>query len=110
MRCAWEIFSILDRIPKLTVSRVRGEKPIVCKGNVRFKDVHFRYPNDPATPVLRGLSFEIQSGQTVALVGSSGCGKSTCLMLLERFYDIDHDQVVSGDQTETGSNFYFQVD
>jgi ATP-binding cassette subfamily B (MDR/TAP) protein 1 len=49
--------------------------------------VHFRYPTRPEQPVLRGLNLTISPGQYVALVGASGCGKSTTIALLERFYD-----------------------
>lgn len=49
--------------------------------------VHFRYPARPDTEVLHGLSLTIQPGETVAMVGTSGCGKSTTVQLLERFYD-----------------------
>lgn len=53
----------------------------------RFRDVHFRYPTRPEQPVLRGLNLSVKPGQYVALVGASGCGKSTTIQLLERFYD-----------------------
>ena len=56
-------------------------------GHLRFNDVEFKYPMRPTVPVLRKLQLEVKPGQTVALVGSSGCGKSTCVQLLERFYD-----------------------
>jgi ATP-binding cassette subfamily B (MDR/TAP) protein 1 len=56
-------------------------------GHLQFRDVHFRYPTRPHVPVLRGLDFEVKPGQYVALVGSSGCGKSTAVGLIERFYD-----------------------
>ena len=52
-----------------------------------FNEVVFNYPTRPDIPVLRGLSLEVKKGQTLALVGSSGCGKSTVVQLLERFYD-----------------------
>ncbi|KAJ3125206.1 Iron-sulfur clusters transporter atm1, mitochondrial [Nowakowskiella sp. JEL0407] len=55
--------------------------------SVKFDNVHFGYT--PSRPILRGLSFEIESGQRVAFVGPSGCGKSTILRLLYRFYDPD---------------------
>ena len=56
-------------------------------GMVEFKGVHFTYPTREKDEVLRGLSFSIQQGSTVALVGQSGGGKSTVIQLLERFYD-----------------------
>ena len=56
-------------------------------GNVTFNAVSFNYPTRPDVPVLQKLSFTIKSGQKVALVGASGCGKSTTVGLLERFYD-----------------------
>lgn len=55
--------------------------------HVEFRDVHFRYPTRLEQPVLRGLSLTVLPGQYVALVGASGCGKSTTIALLERFYD-----------------------
>jgi ATP-binding cassette subfamily B (MDR/TAP) protein 1 len=62
---------------------------------VTFRDVHFRYPNRPTVPVLRGLNLEVEPGQTIALVGASGCGKSTIMALLQCFYSLDSGQVVS---------------
>ena len=56
-------------------------------GHIRFSNVNFCYPSRLDVPILTNLSFDVQSGQTIALVGSSGSGKSTCAQLLERFYD-----------------------
>ncbi len=64
-----------------------GAKALAVKdGAVRFDDVHFSY--DPARPILKGISFEVPAGRTVAIVGPSGAGKSTLSRLLFRFYDI----------------------
>lgn len=57
--------------------------------------VHFNYPTRPDVPVARSLSMSVSPGQMVALVGSSGCGKSTVVQLLERFYDPQRGVVVS---------------
>lgn len=57
------------------------------EGSIEFRDVHFRYPTRPEQPVLRGLNLTVKPGQYVALVGASGCGKSTTIAMLERFYD-----------------------
>jgi ATP-binding cassette subfamily B (MDR/TAP) protein 1 len=58
-------------------------------GEVEFTDVWFRYPSRPETPILQGFSLRVPAGQTVALVGESGCGKSTVMQLLLRFYDAE---------------------
>ena len=58
----------------------------IGKGAIAFKDVHFAY--DPARPILKGISFEVPAGKTVAVVGPSGAGKSTLSRLLYRFYDV----------------------
>ncbi|SPU58654.1 ABC transporter [Brucella melitensis] len=58
----------------------------VDSGAISFKDVHFAY--DPQRPILRGISFDVPAGKTVAIVGPSGAGKSTISRLLFRFYDI----------------------
>ena len=53
---------------------------------------------DNSLQVLRGVNLEVKKGQTVALVGSSGCGKSTCIQLLQRFYDVDSGSIsIDGD-------------
>ena len=65
-------------------------------GKLSLQDVTFSYPSRPAAPVLRNTSFSFASGRTVALVGASGCGKSTVLQLLLRFYEPDSGSVVSG--------------
>ncbi|CAF1531342.1 unnamed protein product, partial [Adineta ricciae] len=56
-------------------------------GDIQFSNVHFSYPTRLNVSILNDLSFEVKSGQTIALVGSSGSGKSTCLQLLQRFYE-----------------------
>jgi ATP-binding cassette subfamily C protein CydC len=61
-------------------------------GAIRFEDVTFTYP-DAASPALRRVSFEIQPGSRVAIVGHSGAGKSTCAALLQRHFDPDHGRI-----------------
>ncbi|NWU58662.1 MDR1 protein, partial [Dromas ardeola] len=56
-------------------------------GNITFNNMVFNYPTRPEAKVLRGLNINVEKGQTLALVGSSGCGRSTVVQLLERFYD-----------------------
>lgn len=62
------------------------------KGNIQFEDVHFSYIKDE--PVLKGISFEAKQGETIALVGATGAGKSTIINLLNRFYDIDSGRIL----------------
>ena len=59
----------------------------MIQSDIEVDSVQFVYPTRPNIQVLRGLSLRVTNGQTVALVGSSGCGKSTIIQLLERFYD-----------------------
>ena len=60
-----------------------------------LNNVSFHYPTRPDIPVLQGISLQVLQGKRVALVGSSGCGKSTIVQLVERFYDPDEGGVVS---------------
>jgi ATP-binding cassette subfamily B (MDR/TAP) protein 1 len=61
--------------------------PADIKGNIKFEKAHFSYPTRKAAKVFNDISLDIPSGKTVAIVGSSGSGKSTVVQLLERFYD-----------------------
>jgi ABC-type multidrug transport system fused ATPase/permease subunit len=70
-----------------------GEQLIDFKGNIEFEEVGFHYPTRPEVEVLQGLSFQIQSGEKVALVGPSGAGKSTIIQLLLRFYEATKGQI-----------------
>ena len=58
-------------------------------------DLEFAYPTRPFIKVLNGMNLSVEAGKTIALVGASGCGKSTCIQLLERFYDPTSGKVVS---------------
>ncbi|KAJ8103745.1 P-loop containing nucleoside triphosphate hydrolase protein [Lipomyces tetrasporus] len=80
------IKQLLDLKPQIDTWSDDGDIPQSVRGEVEFKNVHFRYPTRPQVPVLRGLNLSIKPGQYVALVGSSGCGKSTTIGLLESFY------------------------
>ena len=63
-------------------------------GKIEFKDVWFRYPTRKEDFVLRGLTITINPSESVALVGESGCGKSTFVNLLMRFYDVDSGEIL----------------
>ncbi|KAM3821027.1 ATP-binding cassette sub-family B member 5 [Vipera latastei] len=91
---AQRIFHLLDRKPVIDSYSEEGEKLDKFEGNIEFKDIHFAYPTRTEVQVLQGLSIKISKGQTLALVGSSGCGKSTSIQLLERFYDPISGQVI----------------
>ena len=84
---ASELRKLFDRQPKVDPWSADGEKVDHVDGTIEFRDVHFRYPTRPDVPVLRGLNLTVKPGQYVALVGASGCGKSTTIAMMERFYD-----------------------
>lgn len=84
---ARELKVLFDRKPEIDSWSTDGERLDHVEGTLEFRDVHFRYPTRSEQPVLRGLNLTVKPGQYVALVGASGCGKSTTIALLERFYD-----------------------
>ncbi|VDB95413.1 unnamed protein product [Peniophora sp. CBMAI 1063] len=84
---ATDLIHLFDNIPDVDAESDEGRTPEAVQGHIRFEDVHFRYPTRPGVRVLRGLDLDIRPGTYVALVGASGCGKSTAIQLIERFYD-----------------------
>ncbi|CAG9824229.1 unnamed protein product [Phaedon cochleariae] len=84
---AQKIFAVLDSEPKINLSKDRGKKLDNFRSDIKFENVSFSYPARPDVKILQGLNLQINFGETIALVGSSGCGKSTCIQLLQRFYD-----------------------
>ncbi|XP_055301725.1 multidrug resistance protein homolog 65-like isoform X2 [Sitodiplosis mosellana] len=89
------IFNVINRTSKIdSMSNDGNVLKVGVKRSILFKNVFFSYPSRPDVPILRGLDLEIQPGQSLALVGGSGSGKSTCLQLLQRFYDPNEGQVL----------------
>ncbi|KAK9362047.1 P-loop containing nucleoside triphosphate hydrolase protein [Lipomyces starkeyi] len=86
VQAAKSIKMLLERVPDIDSWSEEGKVLQNVQGDIEFVDVHFRYPTRPEVPVLRGLNMKIQKGQYVALVGASGCGKSTTISLIEEFY------------------------
>ncbi|KAK9368251.1 P-loop containing nucleoside triphosphate hydrolase protein [Lipomyces kononenkoae] len=90
---AINVKKLFDRVPEIDSWSTEGSKPENVQGNIDFKDVVFRYPTRPQVPVLNSLNLSIKAGQYVALVGASGCGKSTTIGLVESFYRVSGGQV-----------------
>ena len=82
---AGRIFEILDTTSEIKDKEDRVEMKEL-KGNISFEDVHFAYADEP---ILKGMSFEVETNETVAIVGQTGSGKSTIVRLLSRFYEVD---------------------
>jgi ATP-binding cassette subfamily B (MDR/TAP) protein 1 len=74
---ASDIIQLLDARPDVDAESTEGQIPKDVRGSISFEDVHFRYPTRPGVRVLRGLNISVKPGTYVALVGASGCGKST---------------------------------
>lgn len=90
MAAAESLFEVLDE----PVEKDSGDYEVErCLGRIEFKNLHFTYPGSEV-PALRGINLCIEPGQTVALVGSSGGGKSTLINLLPRFYEYEQGEIL----------------
>lgn len=83
-----QVFGMIDRKSLIDPSSPDGNNVEFPQGKIEFDNLHFSYPTAPDLPVLRDVKFQVLPGQTVALVGESGCGKSTILALMLRFYNL----------------------
>ncbi|PUZ74442.1 hypothetical protein GQ55_1G065900 [Panicum hallii var. hallii] len=90
---AERMLEVIRRVPKIDSESNAGEELARVAGEVEFKDVEFCYPSRPENPIFKSFSLRVPAGHTVALVGSSGSGKSTAIALVERFYDPSEGQV-----------------
>ena len=98
---AERIFKVIDQPSRINAtlidsetSNIRIKDPEQIKGKIEFKNVWFRYPTRKQDFVLRGLTLTIEPEEKVALVGESGCGKSTFVNLLMRFYDVEKGEIL----------------
>ncbi|KAL3831643.1 hypothetical protein ACJMK2_023371 [Sinanodonta woodiana] len=91
---ATRVFEIIERDSDIDVTAEKGYIPKTVSGNIELKDIHFHYPSRRDVQVLKGLSLRVDVGKTVALVGSSGSGKSTVVQLIQRFYNPQQGQVL----------------
>ncbi|XP_024149280.1 antigen peptide transporter 2a isoform X1 [Oryzias melastigma] len=103
---AGKVFEYLDRKPQISTD---GKlKPDQMKGRVTYRHLNFAYPSNPSKTVLQELSLELKPGQMTALVGPSGEGKSTCVSLLQRFYEPqDGEILLDGNPLRSYDHHYF---
>ena len=97
-----KVFELLDRTtpePGTGHSSVNsGDEPDAHQLDIKIRQLYFNYPSRPDQQILKGLDLDIPAGKTVALVGQSGCGKSTIIGLIQRFYDPASGSVMVNDQ------------
>jgi len=90
MVAADRVFKILDEDAReIDSGNLKADR---LQGAIKFNDVHFSYIKDE--PVLKGITFDVEQGETIAVVGATGAGKSTIINLLNRFYDIDSGEIL----------------
>lgn len=101
---ATHIYRLIDRQSHIDSSSPDGARMNSEEGGIAAKDVCFEYPRRADVPVLRGMTVEIEHAKTLALVGTSGHGKSTIVALLERFYSIRKGTISVANQSIAETN------
>ena len=89
LACAERVFELLDAENETADGKIVPEK---IEGNISFKNVSFSYNKN--TKLIENLDLEVKAGQRVAIVGHTGCGKTTLINLLMRFYDVDEGEIL----------------
>lgn len=88
------MFEAIKRVPDIDVYDPKGKLMSDIRGDIELRDICFTYPSRPNDRIFNGFSLSISNGETVALVGQSGSGKSTVISLIERFYDPEAGEVL----------------
>eukprot|EP00386_Alphamonas_edax_P014233 GDKI01043790.1.p1 GENE.GDKI01043790.1~~GDKI01043790.1.p1 ORF type:complete len:1433 (+),score=480.23 GDKI01043790.1:114-4412(+) len=91
---AGRVYELIDRKSPIDPYSTEGTIPKEIHGKIEFKNIDFAFPSRKEKQIFKNMSLTVEAGQTVALVGASGCGKSTTVSLFERFYDPDNGQVL----------------
>ena len=91
---ARRINEVLDTRIDLTDEAASQKEKLVEKGSIEFKNVSFRYYKDSREKVLDDVTLRIEPGQTVGIIGSTGCGKTTLVSMIPRLYDADEGQIL----------------
>ncbi|CAG8786791.1 6950_t:CDS:2, partial [Gigaspora margarita] len=82
-----KLFETIDRVPLIDIDSDIGDKPKKVMGHIQLKNINFIYPTRPNIKILNNISLDVKPGSIVAIIGSSGSGKSTIISLILRFYD-----------------------
>merc|ERR1719362_969649 len=93
MVAAARVFQLLDRKPLIDANPSAGLKVNDVQGNVEVREAEFHYPTRPNIQILKRLQLSIKKGESIALVGESGCGKSTVIQLIQRLYDLENGKI-----------------
>lgn len=93
---AMDLDEVIGRASAIDPLAVGGQTDVQLNGDIEFTNVAFSYPNRRERPIFKNLNLRIPAGKSVALVGGSGCGKSTILQLLQRAYDCDGGSITIG--------------
>ncbi|KVI01216.1 AAA+ ATPase domain-containing protein [Cynara cardunculus var. scolymus] len=86
---AFILGGLIDRIPEIDGQDSNGLVPDNIHGQIEFENIEFTYPSRPNCVILKDFNLKIEAGNTIALVGASGSGKSTAIALVQRFYNAD---------------------
>ena len=93
-QAAFDVYKLIERKNEIELNEEGTKKVDKLRGEIEFRNVTFSYPSRKKKIILQNLSFKIKPGQKVAFVGETGCGKSTTVQLVERYYDADKGEVL----------------